>query len=535
MLKTRRELTAKIVTALICALALGADLLGRESLLSANPAVPLNRIIPAAPMATSADLLAYTPHFASLCLLLAYFIFTALMGWRALNLLLSEKGTPPHWLVQLSAGFLPGYLIVAAFNRLLGAVLSQTEAPYLSFSATVVIGVALLTTQPLPRLRSLSAEMLFTRLGEFSFLIFALSYALIDGIQVAPSSFLTYFQELITQGAVADTRMPWVARSYDELAFLSPLVLLLGGPQVPATVFFWFLQSIARLSALGLLYVLALRCQVRHGYALLIALFLWLGTTALYPIEYLPVFSARNPLYFTLHPGGLAAMLVPALVALSMVRRHPSLQSIDRITLFLFGAGIATLDLSVPLAALVFSVAALSTQKKFQLTPLALFLLMGCATLILFGGNGFAALIWKGRLLDESLWLPSPSGEPSPLPAHLRFFVMPLALCSFAWLSTRADVVLRKLMLASVILFFIGFVLDPLGTLVASSSLGMMLFSLSILFKHLQGRQLTALTVIVILCTFPVFFTSNRPGQWIENWRHSTTILWSRLTSRNNL
>ncbi len=550
---TRLETAVRILAIGIPVVTLLHQLNTRTSPWMSDYTQPLNRVVPAE-MAGLADL---SPGWPAVLLLALYLAAAAWIGWKALESLFPKLADNTHWLMRLSAGFIPGYLVVGAWNRLVSALLPNAMSPYVSLAGVLMAasylaahrGAALLSWKAIRKIRT-------TWPSEAFFGVFAILYVLVDGVQLSGHSlsgdgserFVSYFSTLLGDPQPF-ARMPWIDQQYDELAFLHPIALILASPTIPVVTLFWMVGSLGRLSALGLVHFLARAAGLSGAHAFLLAAFLWLGTFSIYPLDYLILFDSHNPLFYNVHVGRIAADLMPLLAWLAVFSKpgsgplHPRARTC---LLGLLGAGTTALHFHAAGLTVLSALLALRI-RRMDVNPALRALGTGWIIGALFAGNFLCALIWQKSGIVTSLWLPSREilNDPSlpfmvstfhhSMAEFLRYFAVPMGLAAFGLvegpkgLKDRIPVLLAisVFVLALAIVCFVPRDINAwqLTRLYEPAFYSLLFFSIVRLFQSRSDRVVLGLIILLMIYTFPVFFSSHRPSQWAENFTYGYKVM----------
>jgi len=290
-----------------------------------------------------------------------YMFCIAIIGYGLFLRPLLGNVLPGNQPAQILAAFVPGYIMVSAFNRLITILLPHSTAP------AVIAGSMLLVVfliginryragrgECIPAGRAVGYSIFVSWMGSMLLLWSVTVYVLqrqVDHITGDAFVFLDSLLKSPETGIGTIGHLAVISQHYDELSVLYPLLYgLLPQFDGEPLVCFWILYGFFVTGALYLVYGCARMMKMNRFESLMILLVLFFGMYSVYPGNnaYL-LFDSGNPLAQCLHPGRIFGALMPV-AALSVFVNRGMLAMSDSITTLLLSAvfclGVATTTIS---------------------------------------------------------------------------------------------------------------------------------------------------------------------------------------------
>lgn len=314
------------------------------------------------------------------------------------------------------AGFLPVYLMLCGFNRIVSLAMPAKAAALLSLSLTLAAALAIALRGARRRDRDKAAWLAGAALlGVAAVLSVQYGFTFVTGDATIRELHAAVLAGPYRLGARA--HFPLVAYHYDELAFLLPALYSRTGLPDPVELLagIWGMQTLAKCSALALTYFSARVFKTPRAGAAAIAALLFFGAHTFDPTARAYLFDSANPAFYVMHPGRLVSGLyvVWTLAALAALERRPGGWALDpRIGVpatLLLGVGLSTVTLNVPLgvvALITFGIVLRHLRGRDSL-PLSFFAAVGvCALVLPLTYRSFASYgSWGGPLLAGAIVL----------------------------------------------------------------------------------------------------------------------------------
>ncbi len=389
---------------------------------------------------------------------LGYFSGCCILGWRVFlrPVLLGSVGGLR--MVPVMAGFIPGYLLLAPFNRILTLLIPNRPAAFLElgcvagFAAwTIYLALQGRYTNPKPerKNRSLGIQVL----GQIWPLL-ALLIVLVWGIcHVTGDATGFTFQAIFNnakQFPAPNSHLPFFGQHYDEIAFLHPVLfsgLLTADSDLLAP--YWLMTGFARMSVLFICYFCVRRLGLQKLEAVGVALFLFLSSIEINPLGDWEFVDSSHSLVYTAHPARLVGGIAPLVFAVGYIKflRGARLRSLSRSLWIAVALGLGITSLSfhvfatlllmgglclallpptcqlkrtvawtaVPWSLMLLILPPIAYERRFDFhgQHLVFFAFcMGAAIYALYRRGGFGYLKawiqapnWSGKLLRTAAWL----------------------------------------------------------------------------------------------------------------------------------
>ena len=271
------------------------------------------------------------------------------------------------------ACFIPTYFIVVSFNRVLTVFFPNIVSMWLIFISVLACLAASIRLAKDTKLDGLLIPIVCGTAGY----IFFLGFELQNGPSNVIGDGAAFFIEQLQHGEIlADSaRIPLVDQHYDELVYLAPIHYFFAGqPQSNLFTPYLFVYALGKLSCVSFVAWFVLSVTRNGWYAVLIAIFYFLGNHLMIPFGPRLVFDQGNPLVMSHHITRDFANLFPlALVWLSgkfLDGQHglnPA-KPFHVIAVFLVGFGLAATTISniIFVVVLVFILFLSLVPKIFQ-------------------------------------------------------------------------------------------------------------------------------------------------------------------------
>lgn len=357
----------------------------------------------------------------------AYGCFTVLAGYACIVKFSSFIPSPLRPFYVL-AGFVPGYLIITALNRLVTAILPNIAAVWcllgiygaICLYAVFVIRKSHGSWAKHALQVSASQKVKYRTLPILS-CIGILTLFFVNEVQVSNThdggyhvmgDGAQFFLELIqTQnGFEPDQHFPVITQHYDEIMFLYPLLQPnihdISKAMENAVNCYWVLYSLGKTSCF-IIVLLSLNAWARSWtLAALTALLLFFGSIHPLPVQSFLLFDASNPLSITMHTGRIIIAVMPlAVITLCLHKKSlvkPSGLARKSILLFL-GIGCSSLSLHfLVVIALTFLVAS-SIKWKASLLHTCLTIGLSMLSILLIYSSSVTMGVGAFLLIVNSL------------------------------------------------------------------------------------------------------------------------------------
>jgi hypothetical protein len=313
------------------------------------------------------------------------------------------------------AGFLPLYLVLCGFNRIVSLAMPAKPAALVCLCLTLAAAIAVrIRARRQPRGSIAAWTTGAAVLALAAVLSVQYGFTFVTGDATLRELYATVLAGPYRLGA--RSYFPLVAYHYDELAFLLPAFYVRTGLPDPVELLagVWGMQALAKASAFALTYFCARVFGVRRAGALAIATLLFFGTHTFDPTARVYLFDSANPAFYVMHPGRLISSLyiVWTLAVVSAGDRLRGKPALDRRiavpATLLFGVGLSSVTLNVALGviALIAVSTALSYLRRSEGLRLSfLAAVLACAALLPLTYQSFAAYAsWGGPLLAGGIF-----------------------------------------------------------------------------------------------------------------------------------
>ena len=252
-----------------------------------------------------------------------YYVIASLLGMIILSKILIKRHV--NGAVGLAASFLPGYLIVIGINRVVTILFTHEYAPFIIIFFLCVLTIVLHITNTnsvadyISEQCSLTKSNLLKNAGYSTLLIALIFIALIWRIQMHVHAFCGDSTAFLTEYLARDfsqlsinSHAPLFDLHYDEFIFNYPLIYI-SKLNVAPLLYFWIIAPVSLISSGCLIYSLFRYYGADIAYAILVVVYLILGSHFLNPMGYINIFDSGNPLALNLHTGRIATCIFPFL------------------------------------------------------------------------------------------------------------------------------------------------------------------------------------------------------------------------------
>ncbi len=297
---------------------------------------------------------------ASMLLCVGYMLGAALLGSVLFvrPLLLGARARMSA--VLLTAGFVPGYLMLSPCNRFVSMLVPNRLAAWVELGLLagfcawrgVVAARLALFRKPGADIRPRSWGKALASLWPVPALLLTLVWGIchVTGDATGFTFVSIYGDPQRFPGPFA--KLPLFGQHYDEICFLHPVLFSgLFSPDSDLLTPYWLMTGFARVSVLTLAYFCTRRLGLRGSEAAAVAAFLFLSSMSINPGADWEFVDSSHPLVFTAHPARLVGALAPLIFAVVYLRarrfggRWPAPSSL--IVAFVLGAGLVSVSLHV--------------------------------------------------------------------------------------------------------------------------------------------------------------------------------------------
>lgn len=264
---------------------------------------------------------------------------------------------------RLLAGFVPGYILTSAFNRVVTLFLSHRTAPVMIASSTLLVLILILIhpqrVRPDQRVVGTDggdgpfaacARWISSLLLLWMVTVFFLQRQ-VDHVTGDAFVFLDSLLKSPVTGIGTGGRLAVISQHYDELSVLYPLLYgVYGRFAGEPLVCFWMLYGFFATGAICLVYGCARQVGLSPLESVMVLLVLFFGMYSVYPGNNAYVlFDSSNPLAQCLHPGRIFGALMPVAALTMFMNRRRLMPPQSPRTLLLsavLGIGIGTTTIS---------------------------------------------------------------------------------------------------------------------------------------------------------------------------------------------
>lgn len=254
----------------------------------------------------------------------------------------AEKYTP----LLLAAGFVPGYFILIAVNRIVSLLFNN------SFAQPALLGLyGLLFFYYVG-----SCKINISRIIGIAGVLILYFVFIVDQIQKNDAHIIgdgaTFFLDIILKGDIFEgsKNFPLFSQHYDEIMFLYPIYPVLKAESAQSNILipYLLLYSFGKMSAC-LSMVLVLRSIIGSTFfPIILIIYMYLGNPFLIPVSSFVLFDSGNPINNVLHISRVFGILIPFLIVI-LLRLRLACDNLGwqwYITLFLMSVGLSSTTVS---------------------------------------------------------------------------------------------------------------------------------------------------------------------------------------------
>jgi hypothetical protein len=278
----------------------------------------------------------------------AYVLAVSLIGAQFLRLFVSTLRRYDI-VTLLMTGFIPGYLIAVAINRLVTLGLPHATAPLVCLGIVCILGLialAMWVRDPTPIVSTYSI-----------FPISALIITHVLQLQIAHShvgldATALHLSLLPDKTSDLNGHFPILANHYDEPVFIYPMHALFFITRTSSALFqFWITTGFFKASAATLIFLLVRQITTNTLFSVIFVLYIGFAGLVINPIEWRLLFDSENALLMPSHPGRVLSGLLPILALFPLTFEFSKPESIFKKAILLFLTLLAGVGLSATCAA----------------------------------------------------------------------------------------------------------------------------------------------------------------------------------------